>query len=137
MSSFPITKNGGFAATESADGKFLYYTKSKDPVASLWKMPAEGGEETKVVDGVVIANFAVTARGLYYITQPDLRSETRLVQFLNFADEKTRVVATIKQNLYHGLSLSPDERWLLYAPNGRGGSNVMVVENFDLDGGTQ
>ena len=132
-----VTKNGGFAATESADGKFLYYTKSKDPVASLWKMPVEGGEETKVVDGVVIANFAVTARGLYYITQPDLRSETRLVQFLNFADEKTRVVATIKQNLYHGLSLSPDERWLLYAPNGRGGSNVMVVENFDLDGGTQ
>jgi len=132
-----VTKNGGFAARESADGKFLYCTKSKDPFASLWKMPVEGGEETKVVDGVVIANFAVTARGLYYITQPDVRSETRLLEFLNFADQKTRVVATINQNLYHGLSLSPDERWLLYAPNGRGGSNVMVVENFDLDGGTQ
>jgi hypothetical protein len=31
----------------------------------------------------------------------------------------------------------PDERWLLYAPSGRGGSNVMLVENFDLDSGIQ
>jgi hypothetical protein len=75
----------------------------------------------------------VTSQGIYYITQPDARSETRLIQFLSFADQKPRVIATIKQNVYHGLSVSPDERWLLYAPNSRGGSNVMLVENFDLD----
>ena len=59
---------------------------------------------------------------------------SNLVQFLSFADQKTRVVATLKQGVYHGFSLSPDERWLLYAPYGHGGSNVMLVENFDLDG---
>jgi Domain of unknown function (DUF5050) len=129
-----VTKDGGFAARESADGKFLYYTKSKDPFGSLWRVPAEGGPETKILEQVVISNFQVTARGIYYMTQADARSETQLVQFLNFADQKTRVLATIKQNVYHGFSLSPDERWLLYAPHGRGGSNVMVAENFDLDG---
>jgi hypothetical protein len=60
--------------------------------------------------------------------------QPQAVQFLSFADQKTRVVATIKQDVYVGFSLSPDERWLLYAPYGRGGSNVMLVENFDLDG---
>ena len=128
-----VTKNGGFASAESVDGKYLYYTRSKEARASLWRMPVEGGDETKIVDGVVIANFAVTAHGLYYMTQSDPPSDTKLVHFLSSVDQKTTVVATIKQNVYHGLSLSPDERWLLYAPTGRGGSNVILVENFDLD----
>ncbi len=132
-----VTKNGGFACTESADGRYLYYTRSREPIGSVWKMPVEGGEENEIVEGVVIFNFAVTSRGLYYMSQPDTRSKNKLVQFLSFADQKTRVVATITQNVYHGFSVSPDERWLLYAPNERGGSNIMVVENFDLDGGGQ
>jgi len=72
-----------------------------------------------------------TGRGLYYMTQLDTRSDTKLVRFVSFADNKTKEVATLKQGVYQGFSISPDERWLLYAPNGRGGSNVM------LDGGTQ
>jgi serine/threonine protein kinase len=129
-----VTKNGGFACLESADGKYLYYTQAKAPIGNLWKMPVEGGESTEIVEGVVISNFAVTVRGLYYMTQLDTHSDTKLVHFLSSADHKTRVVATLKQGVYHGFSLSPDGRWLLYAPYGRGGSNVMLVENFDLDG---
>jgi hypothetical protein len=52
---------------------------------------------------------------------------------MSFADQKTRTIATINQNVYHGFSLSPDERWLLYAPSEHGGNNVMVVDNFDVD----
>lgn len=132
-----VTKNGGFSCMESVDGKYLYYTQSKAPIANLWKMPVEGGEPTQIAQGVVISNFAVTARGLYYMTQPDVHVETRLVHLLSFSDHQTRVVATLKQGVYHGFSLSPDERWLLYAPYGRGGSNVMLVENFHLDRSTK
>jgi eukaryotic-like serine/threonine-protein kinase len=130
-----VTKNGGFACAESVDGKYLYYTRSREPIGSLWKMPVDGGQETKIVEGVVIFNFDVTVHGLYYMSQPDPRSQNKLVQFLNFADQKTRILAKITQDVYHGFSVSPDERWLLYSPQGRGGSNVMVVDNFDLDGG--
>lgn len=122
---------------ETTDGKYLYYTQARAPIGNLWKMPVEGGEPTEIVEGIVAHNFAVTVRGLYYMTQPDLHSDTKLVHFLSSADHTTRIVATIKQKVYVGFSLSPDERWLLYAPNERGGSNVMLVENFDLDGGTQ
>ncbi|MGA7411081.1 MAG: protein kinase [Bryobacteraceae bacterium] len=132
-----VTMNGGFASAESVDGRYVYYTRSKDALASLWKLPVDGGEESKIVDGVVITNFSLTARGLYYMSQPDPRSGTKLVQFLGFGNQHPRVVATIKQNVYAGFSLSPDERWLLYAPSGRGGSNIMLVENSDLEGGTQ
>jgi Tol biopolymer transport system component len=132
-----VTKNGGAACMETTDGKYLYYTQARAPIGNLWKMPVEGGEPTEIVEGIVAHNFAVTVRGLYYMTQPDLYSDTKLVHFLSSADHKTLIVATIKQKVYVGFSVSPDERWLLYAPNERGGSNVMLVENFDLDGGTQ
>jgi hypothetical protein len=42
---------------------------------NLWKMPMEGGESTEIAEGVVISNFAVTVRGLYYMTQLDTRSD--------------------------------------------------------------
>jgi len=57
-------------------------------------MPVEGGEETKIVDGVVIDNFAVTAHGLYYMTQPDPCFDINLVHFLSFVDQKTTVLAS-------------------------------------------
>jgi eukaryotic-like serine/threonine-protein kinase len=126
-----VTKNGGFSCTESPDNKYLYYTRSKDPNGSVWKMPVEGGPEARVLQSVVQFNFAVTARGVYFMTQPDPRADTRLIQFLGFADRTTRLIAKINQGVYHGFSVSPDERWLVYAPSGGGGSNVMLVENFD------
>jgi Tol biopolymer transport system component len=128
-----VTKNSGFACVESVDGKYLYYTQAKAPIGNLWKMPVGGGEPNEIAEGVVISNFAVTVRGLCYMTQKDTHSDIRLVHLLSSADHKTRVVATLNQGVYHGFSLSPDERWLVYAPYGRGGSNVMVVDNFDLD----
>jgi Tol biopolymer transport system component len=126
-----VTKAGGFACAESPDGKYLYYTRSKDPNASLWKMPVEGGPETRVLEAVLLYNFVVTRRGLYYMFQPDPRAKTKLIQFLSFADQKTRMIASIKQDIYVGFSISPDERWLVYAASGPGSSNVMLVENFD------
>jgi eukaryotic-like serine/threonine-protein kinase len=126
-----VTKNGGFKCAESSDSKYLYYTRSKDPSGSVWKMVIEGGPETRVLESVVQFNFAVTTRGVYFMTQPDPRVSTRFIQFLGFADQTTRLIAAIKQDVYHGFSVSPDERWLAYAPSGPGGSNVMMVENFD------
>jgi Tol biopolymer transport system component len=128
-----VTHHGGFAAFESMDGKTLYFTQSHELTTSLGKMPGAGGEETKIAEGVIVHNFAVGREGIYYMTQPDTRTATRLVQYMNFADQKTRTIATINQNVYHGFSLSPNERWLLYAPSEHGGNNVMVVDNFDVD----
>src|SRR5712691_1391736 len=38
-----ITKNGGVFGAESADGRFLYYSKFDAP--GIWKMPLNGGDE--------------------------------------------------------------------------------------------
>jgi Tol biopolymer transport system component len=44
-----VTRNGGFGPRQSPDGKFLYYAKALF-ATSLWRIPVEGGPETKVLE---------------------------------------------------------------------------------------
>ena len=45
-----VTNHGGYAAFESLDGKFLYYTKYQ-AVPGIWRIPTSGGEETEGAHG--------------------------------------------------------------------------------------
>ena len=62
-----MTKDGGYAPLESPDGKFLYYTKALFST-SLWKIPIEGGEASKVLEGLsYYPNVAIVGSGIYFI----------------------------------------------------------------------
>ncbi len=125
-----MTRNGGWAMADSPDGKYLYYTRSKDPNSGLWRIPAEGGPESRVLETIENHNFAVTNRGLYFMVRSD-RPKNYAIRFLSFADRKIFPIAAFGGTTYHCLSVSPDERWLLYAVAEPSGSNVMLVENFE------
>ena len=45
------SRNGGLHAEESADRKWLYYSKNADSPSSVWRVPRDGGEETLAIDG--------------------------------------------------------------------------------------
>ena len=49
--------------------------RSGRPPGTVWKVPAGGGEETRVgdftVNGRRYLNFAVGAQGIYYASSPD------------------------------------------------------------------
>jgi hypothetical protein len=47
----PGNEDGEFAPLESLDGKFLYYAKALYST-SLWKIPIEGGEASKVLESL-------------------------------------------------------------------------------------
>lgn len=47
-----LTRNGGFAPIESPDGQFLYYTDTIFGRCSVWKAAVDGGEATKILDGL-------------------------------------------------------------------------------------
>ena len=54
-------------ASESLDGRFLYYAKAPVSPTAIWRVPVAGGEETRVTDGLTYTlNFAVADRGLYF-----------------------------------------------------------------------
>jgi TolB protein len=69
-----VTRNGGWASAESADGRTLFYAKSNIP--GIWEMPAGGGEERLVIDMPLppTSNWEVRGNGVYYLSLSDRQS---------------------------------------------------------------
>jgi Tol biopolymer transport system component/DNA-binding winged helix-turn-helix (wHTH) protein len=116
-----VTRHGGMAATESPDGKTLYYNKAVGK-GSLWKMPVEGGPEEKIAEPIFRYNYAASDKGVYLTRDGS-------IDFVNFATGAIRtVLKTPRPDV--GLAVSPDGRYLLFAQVDAIGSDLMLVENF-------
>jgi Tol biopolymer transport system component len=113
-----VTRRGGHVVRESADGKHIYYIKSRAEGA-LWRMPVSGGAETQVIDSVVYRAFEPLERGIYFLTR-SAGSATKLCYF-DLASGGRTDLATLTQKLHNGFSVSSDERHIIY-------SNVESVE---------
>ena len=122
-----VTRKGGFAAFESPDSRWVYYTKSEG-ASSLWKQPRDGGEEVQVLESVVAGAFALVSEGIYFIPKAD-SDGSYSIQFFNFATKRIRPVSRVASPESH-LSVSPDGRWILYSETNQVGSDLMLVENF-------
>jgi Tol biopolymer transport system component len=123
-----VTKKGGHVAFESTDGKWLYYTKSDD-TTSLWKMPAGGGEETQVAPSVQSRAFAVTDSGIYFIA-PAKHGNMASIEFLSLKSNVPKTVLALTRPPWLGLTVSPENRSLLYTQYDQAGSDLMLIENF-------
>ncbi len=65
-----LTKNGGFRAMPSLDGKTVYFLKL-DILDQLWRIPADGGEEELMPEFGAAgfdAYWSVTETGIFFIT---------------------------------------------------------------------
>ena len=119
-----ITKQGGYNPLESADGRTIYYTKRETGPSPLCKVPAEGGDETQVLDAVAGRAFALAASGLYFISQARL-------QYHDFSTGITKPIRALEKPAGNWLlSVSPDERWLLYTQFDQRGGDLIRVDNF-------
>jgi Tol biopolymer transport system component/DNA-binding winged helix-turn-helix (wHTH) protein len=129
-----VTWDGGFAALESPDGKFLYHTKGQADT-SLWRTPVEGGQATKVLEGLSnYLNLAIVDEGIYFVPQQGMASGYS-IQFLNLGTKQIRRIANFEKPLdldvdVGGLASSPDGRWILYTQVDQAGAELRLVENF-------
>lgn len=128
-----ITKNGGFEAFESKDGKFIYYLKGR-AVSGIWKTPASGGEETLVTNhnnAGFRRYWRLVDNGIYFVT--DLQDKSSQLEFFDFStNSATEVVQlSIGPDLYSpGLAISPDGRFFLFAQMDQSGSDLIMIDNF-------
>jgi Tol biopolymer transport system component len=126
-----VTKSGGEEAFESADGKFVYWAKLG--VAGIWRVPVEGGEESRVLDASTESLWILADQGIWFF---DLTNPTEAaLKFYSFAAGKTTLLRLFTKDtridtLSTALSVSPDGRWILYTLLDQAGSNLMLVENF-------
>ena len=126
-----VTRNGGLGPRQSPDGKFLYYAKALF-ATSLWRIPVEGGPETKVLESLSShLNVAIGNGGIYFVPSATSGSS---IQFLDLNTNQIATVAGFEGRLNSGevggLALSPDGKWLLYTKRDERGSELMLVEKF-------
>jgi Tol biopolymer transport system component/predicted Ser/Thr protein kinase len=128
-----VTREGGFAAFESPDGKFIYYAKGQS-APGIWRIPVAGGEETLVLNQPAAGYWgywAVVDEGIYF-----LNSESKqhpVIEFFRFATRRVRQIAVMEKEAAKwnpGFAISPDGRWILYTQVDQSDSNIMLVENF-------
>jgi Tol biopolymer transport system component/DNA-binding winged helix-turn-helix (wHTH) protein len=125
-----VTRNGGVYAIESDDGRFLYYSKLEQP--GIWKMPLNGGEETRVLDqpeGYHWHSWGLARDGIYFLYLSD--TPNGKIEFFDFATrETTPIFDQVRPAPSHnGLALSPNGTSLLYTDDLKD-SDLMLVKNF-------
>lgn len=125
-----VTKNGGEAAYESPDGKWLYYSRFWTATKNgLFKISVDGGEEQKVLDKPVNREaWVLRKNGIYYF----IETPAKLVMFLfEFKSAKTTKIADFNKNTTNSyFDISPNEDWILFSQSEETESNIMLVENF-------
>jgi Tol biopolymer transport system component len=117
---------------ESPDGAFVYYT-GRD--ASIWRVPANGGNAAVVQNLGKRAIWTASKRGLY-VLDPDAAGGP-VIEFTPFVGSREVVRLPGEAASYiepsgkaAGLAASPDGRWLVYLHREYTDTKIMLVENF-------
>ncbi len=124
-----ITKAGGLAAAESADGQFLYYSKYE--TEGIWRMSLPGGQEERVLDrptGNDWFNWGLARNGIYFLDRSVEPKST--ISFFELTTRKITQISSLDKPTGWGLALAPDGRSLLYIEVDFVDSNIMLVKNF-------
>jgi len=97
----------------------------------IWKIAGGGGQEIRVLGPV--AQFAVTAEGIYFIeigTRLYVATTRNSLKFFSFAKGTTKKVSDVKLQPSNGLSISPDGRYVVFSQWDPFVCDLMLVENF-------
>lgn len=130
-----VTRNGGFYAQESPDGKYLYYARSLDQ-PGLWRMPLQGGPESPVIEGLRAGYwgfYALHPKGVYFVDMegtPDVGLQYFLKNLDHATGKISKVSTLLKRPFNSGLALSPDGKHFLYTQADRSDTDIMMVDGF-------
>jgi Tol biopolymer transport system component len=122
-----LTWGGGMRPLESSDGKTVYYV---GPANGIWKVPAQGGEAVRITGPLSDwPLFAVFDEGIFYPAATSSAHQGS-IQFLKFSTGQSRPVVVTDRLIRGGLSVSPDQRFVVFAQDDQKGSDLMLIENF-------
>ena len=126
-----LTKGGGIQSVESPNGRELLFVKlGPGRRAGLWSMPASGGSEAPVLPSNWGGHcWALAETGVYFIS-PDTRSSPVPLLFFSFGTRRVSEIGRIAQPGVEGLSISPDEHWIIWTQVDRSEADLVMLENF-------
>jgi Tol biopolymer transport system component/DNA-binding winged helix-turn-helix (wHTH) protein len=124
-----VTRQGGHAALESVDGKFLYYSKSPDPEPEIWRLNFETGEENllSLVHPESWASWQAVKGGILFVG-PSLGHQA-VLSFYDSAKDRTSTISVLERTPFW-LGATPDGKTVAFDQPGREQAQTMLVENF-------
>jgi Tol biopolymer transport system component len=136
-----VTQSGGTYASESIDGKRLFFSKPPPDLYldtrtggdSLWKKSVGSEEEIEIVDRPINArDWGVTEEGLYWlISKQKPGGDEMKIEFYSFDSGEIRTLFQQQTSKSHlDLDLSPDGKWFIYSEWDLPEGDIMLVENF-------
>jgi Tol biopolymer transport system component len=117
-----VSKDGGFAAVESTDGRILYYSQTRN-LGPVLRMPVAGGEPELIIPELRGLFFAVSQRGIYFQTSRD-------ISFWDASSGQIRQVFVPLKSLGIGLAVSPDERSLLFTQVDMDDADLYMIDGL-------
>jgi Tol biopolymer transport system component/DNA-binding winged helix-turn-helix (wHTH) protein len=125
-----VTKAGGINPNESPHGRLLYYAKTLSTPNEIWRVPVNGGKEEKLVGGLSNSlNFAVTDKGLYFLSIGDRERDTAL-EFYELNTGKIKRLQEVGKLWFYGMAMSPQQGSICYSIVDQAGSNLMLVDEM-------
>ncbi len=141
-----VTRAFGSIPRASPDGRFVYFAGPAGPGSriatgstallegeaisgGLWRIPVLGGKEEKILDSVWDFDYAPVREGVYF-TQTPGEDGRFFLKFYDLATKKIRPVAEFDGPPGWVISVSPDQRSILYSRYELVSKDLMLVENF-------
>jgi Tol biopolymer transport system component len=128
----PALTDGKILGQEASGGVGVYFVQEDSAGLSLWQETLNGGQASKILDGLAGPAIAVTRQGIYYTSPVPGKSFNVSLAFYSFANRKSTKVADVRPGTSSGtgLSVSPDGRYLLYTQCDEETDDLILVENF-------
>jgi Tol biopolymer transport system component len=128
-SAMQVTQQGGHAALESLDGKFLYYSKTPDPEPEIWRLNFETGEEKllTLVHPGTWASWQAVKGGILFVG-PSLGHQA-VLSLYDSAKDRTSTISILERTPFW-LGATPDGKLVAFDQPGREQAQTMLVENF-------
>jgi len=126
-----VTRDGGYASRESADGRFLYFTRTD--AAGIWRQPADGSGSAERVAGALLpedwANWELGREGLYVREVPS-GQRLPVLAFYPFSAGARRQIVSLADQGWPGFAVAPDEGSVVYPRIDRQSCEIRVIENY-------
>jgi dipeptidyl aminopeptidase/acylaminoacyl peptidase len=123
-----ITHRGGYAAQESHDGTWLYFTRSDE--RGLWRQNRADGTEILVTTDLAVHDWGNWALGPTSLVHVARTSDGPAFVACDLDGGRERRIAWADSLVGHGLSLSSNGAWLAYSRADRAECDIMAMENL-------
>jgi dipeptidyl aminopeptidase/acylaminoacyl peptidase len=125
-----ITKTGGISVIPADDGEWLYYCVRQPEriIGPIRKIRTDGSNDSEAIPlPVQMLKYTVKPTGVYFVVNG---RENSTLHLLRFATGKIVKLMKLDYLPLIGLSVSPDERYVLVTKPDQNGTDLMLVENF-------